>query len=63
MLQKGVGVDRDLVASQGWFTRSAEGGNRNAMLELSKILEMGLGVPSNPEAARFWLEKSGFAGK
>ena len=60
MLLKGVGLERDLIAAHGWFKRSAEGGNRNAMLELSKIYEFGLGVPADQEEAKAWREKAGF---
>ena len=60
MLQKGVGVERNLEASHGWYSRSAEGGNRNAMLELSKIYAMGLGVPADEAAAKAWRDKAGF---
>jgi TPR repeat protein len=48
------------VAAHGWFLRSAEGGNRNAMLELARIYELGLGVPSDPAEAKAWRQRSGF---
>ena len=54
MLQKGVGLERNLTASHGWLLRAAEAGNRNAMAELALIYDVGLGVPSSDEEARRW---------
>ena len=58
LLQKGIGVARDIEAAHAWFLRAAERGNPLAMLELAKSYDLGLGVPADPAQAKVWRERA-----
>ncbi len=57
LLLKGEGGKADPVAARRLFERAAEKGNPDAMRELARICEEGLGVPKDA-AARAWCEKA-----
>lgn len=48
----------DLKQAVYWLTRAAEGGNRMAMFDLSRMLKKGEGAPKNPAQALVWMKKS-----
>jgi TPR repeat protein len=54
-LQRGDGVERDVVQSNAWLRKAADQGMAKAMLELGIAYRDGIGVPVDPERAFMWL--------
>jgi len=52
MLRSGDGTGRDLTAAVQWMTRAADQDVPPAIYELGLMLDLGLGVPSDPARAR-----------
>ncbi|MFT4188272.1 MAG: toll/interleukin-1 receptor domain-containing protein [Aeromicrobium sp.] len=61
--ESGIHVDIDLAQAAAWYLRAASADtgydfSSDAQLRLGVMLRDGVGVPANPDKARFWLEKA-----
>lgn len=52
------GLPRDLDVARKWFLAGAEGGDREAMVQLAELMTWGLGGVRDPDGALAWKRRS-----
>ncbi len=62
LLDKGLGVARNVMLAARWYRRAARSGNLRAQTNLAWDYEHGQGVPADPEKAFFWYKKAALGG-
>ena len=58
MLEKGLGVAKDVVEAVSWYRKAAEQGEALAQYNLGRMFQYGLGVSMNRAEAINWYRKA-----